>query len=412
MALGSSDKAAQWLECVTCGQRYPVSPMFFGCLECEAEGPRAPLEMRYDYEATAGFASEPGISGIWRWRRLLPDVDGAEPVTLGEGNTPLCDLPAAGVRLLLKNETMNPTWSYKDRASAVNATVARGFGFTKMGAVSTGNLGNSTAAYASAAGLNCTVFCHEDASATQVDLIRLYGATVVLGGPRTERLRALVEGGGWFPSYLADPIAGFADPFGVEGYKTIAYEIVSELGGSAPDRVFAPLAGGDGLYGIWKGFVELQKVGIVDRPPRMFGVQADGANPYVRSFNAGEREVRSVSLPRTMALSIAEHTGGRQALWALYDSQGAAVSVSETEILDAIRRTALSGLALEPASAAAVAGARKVLANERARGETWVVIGTGALVKWPETFEVLFPLPGVAAIGEDHGKIQNAPRPV
>src|SRR5207247_9821402 len=121
---------------------------------------------------------------------------------------------------------------------------------------------------------------------------------IVRGGRRGAPGKALVERGDWFPSSILCPRDGYANPFGVEGFKTIAFEIVQQLNGRAPDRVYAPVGSGDGLYGVWKGFVELRRIGAVDRMPRMVACQASGANPYVRAFRLGERTVRAVANAR------------------------------------------------------------------------------------------------------------------
>ena len=214
--------------------------------------------------------------------------------------------------------------------------------------------------------------------------MRFYGARVFQGGDRHARAREMVERGGCFPSACICPRDGYANPYGIEGFKTIAFEIFHQLGGRVPDRVFAPVGSGDGLYGIWKGFVELCRAGAASGTPRMYACQASGANPYVRAFETRATHLTELASANTVALSIAEPIGGEPALQALYESGGGALAVDDPVILDNAARLARRGIALEPASAAAVACARN-LAATAAAGELWVAIGTGAACKWPNS---------------------------
>jgi threonine synthase len=211
-----------------------------------------------------------------------------------------------------------------------------------------------------------------------------YGATIVRGGRQDAMVRALVARGDWFPSWIVCPRAGFANPFGIEGFKTIAFEIHQQLGGVVPDRVFVPVGSGDGIYGIWKGFVELQRTGQSDRLPRMYACQATGANPYVRAFRDGKKRLTPVDAAHTVALSIEEKIGGELALSAVYESGGAALDATDDEIILTARCLAREGLALESASAAAVTCASK-LSEQGCKEERWLAIGTGAAIKWPQT---------------------------
>lgn len=382
-----------WLECVVCRAKLEIGPQFGGCPECARQGRRAPLEVRYDYERLSLSEPDENIPGIWRWRSLLPPVADGNIVSLCEGNTPLVPLKGrnGSLRLYLKNESVNPTWSYKDRANTISISMARQFGFENVATVSTGNHGNSAAAYAASAGLRCVIFCHQDAPELQLRLMRWYGAQAFRGGLQDELLRRLVERGGWFPATIACPRGGCANPYGIEGFKTIAFEVFEQMGRRVPDRVFVPVGSGDGLHGIWKGFVELRQIGAVDRVPRMYACQATGADPYVRAFRARAARLTALESAQTIALSIAEKIGGERALQAVYDSGGEAIAVSDEQILRTARCLAKEGLALEPASAAAVAAAEAVRAE--GNDEVWLAIGTGAVVKWPEALSDGFALP-------------------
>ncbi len=382
-----------YLECSTCAATYPIGPQFHGCPACRESGRIAALLVRY--RTTPEQLSDVTRPGIWRWCGLLPPVPEDKIVSLGEGTTPLLRIrnrnsPAA---LYLKNETMNPTWAYKDRAASVSATMARLLGFSRTVAISTGNLGNSVAAYSSAAGLQCTIFCNPGAPELQIALMQRYGARVFRGGDQNALVRRLVERGGWFPATVVCPRDGFANPYGVEGFKTMAFEIFEQLGNRVPDRLFAPAGSGDGLYGIWKGFDELYRLGISKSRPKMIACQAEGADFYVRAIRSGAKKLTALPAVSTVALSIAEKIGGELTLGALYESQGTAMSVSDEQMLITARELGREGFALEPASAASVACAH-MIADEATPGEIWVAIGTGAAVKWPQDLTSGFAMPG------------------
>ena len=215
------------LECTVCSAVFDFQPLLFGCPQCRARGIRAPLEVRYELRRLEPPlpAERPG-RGIWRWRALLPGFRETSITTLDEGHTGLAALASnGGRRILLKNETTNPTWSWKDRAMSVSVSAARELGFRRIAAVSTGNHGVAAAAYAAAAGMECTVFCHPEAPEMQMALMQFYGARVFRGGNRERMLTRLVEAGECFPASIYCPRDGCANPFGVEGFKTIAFEI-------------------------------------------------------------------------------------------------------------------------------------------------------------------------------------------
>jgi len=384
-----TEQSRPWLECLACHALHPVAPLFSGCPTCRQTGRKSPLEVRYDYARLGGLEPDRDSLGIWRWHKLLPPVEPRNRVTLGEGNTPLVQLSGwtGSAQLYLKNETANPTWAYKDRANCISASLARQFGLKNIATVSTGNHGNSLSAYAAAGGLRCVVFCHADAPELQLALMQFYGASVFRGGRREAMLEKLAARGDCFPACTSSLRDNFANPFAIEGFKTIAFEIFAQLGGRVPDRVFVPVGSGDGFYGIWKGFVELARLGLADKVPRMIACQSTGADCYVRAWRDRAEQLTPLEHAHTVALSICEAIGGEQALGAIYESAGAAVGLPDEEILGAAAQLARQGFALEPASAAAVAGARSMAAEGSDPGtgldECWVAIGTGAAVKWP-----------------------------
>ncbi len=376
----------QWLECLVCAARFELAPMLEGCPRCAGAGRKGALEVRYSYE-TVRSLSDPGMPGLWKWRPLLPAIRPEAVTSLYEGSTPLVPLrlDSGSTRVWVKNETMNPTWAHKDRPNTVTISMARHFGYRNVVAISTGNHGNSAAAYSAAGGLGCIVFCNANAPLEQTRLMRHYGATVFLGGDSERLVAALMRRGGWFPSLTLCPRSGFSSPFAIEGFKTIAFEIFEQLGGRVPDRVFVPASSGDGLYGIAKGFRELVATGHAPKVPRMVACQTVRANFYVRAFRKGSRTLEFVSPVHTVALSIGDEIGGLPALWTLYETGGEAVEATEEDILAAARDYAGMGLAFEPASSAALACARAHADLGRV-DETWVLIGTGTAIRWPQTF--------------------------
>jgi len=380
------------LQCPVCEYRTALAPVFTGCPVCLAGGDEVPLEVAYT-PAEARFTPT-SDSGLWRWRDLLPPVNG-KPLTLGEGDTPLVPLPhCGGASLFLKNETQNVTWSWKDRSGCVSVCVAREFGFRKVAAISTGNLGNAVAAYATAAGLDCVVFCHPDSPALQVAQMMSYGAKVVRGGDQSALLHDLVVNEGYFPCSAMSPQDGCSNPFGVEGLKTIAFEIVEQLGNRAPDRVFVPVGSGDGVFGVWKGFRELGRSGLIQKVPQMVACQATGADSLFRAFSQRKNHVERLAQVSTAALSVGELAAGDHALRAVYESQGTVMLSSDEETFDAMHALMHCGFAVEPSSAVAYSCARKRL-PESAPDETWVVIASGAAVKWPDSLLVGFEMPAV-----------------
>jgi len=381
------------LRCVECSAEFPLGPEFEGCRECRGRGKRSAIDVIYDYSSVGrsprSIAGDGLSRGLWDFGHLLPVENLQNAVTLGEASTPLFRLPSLArlglADLFLKNESSNPTGSYKDRSNAVTISVARELGLKKVVALTTGNFGCSLAAYAAAAGFECVVFCHEEASQAIVDLIQLFGARVVMGGPRAAFLEALVREGGWFPACPVTPWPEVCSPFGVEGFKTIPYEIFEQLGNATPEAVLMPVGSGDGFYGVWKGFRELKLLGLTDRVPRMYACQAEGSNPVVRSFRAGLQAVVGVPDPRSVALSIREGTSSSLALQAVYESAGEAIDCSEAEVEDTWQLLCHSGICVEASSAVPIACARKLLAAQRpARFDRVVCLLTGAGIKWPE----------------------------
>lgn len=308
-------------------------------------------------------------------------LGGLRPVSLGEGGTPLVALPAlAGAVHHAKLEACNPTGSWKDRLQSVNAAVARQLGFRGMALVSTGNSALAAAAYAARAGLALQAHLWPSAPQTIVRAVQELGADVRVV-ERAPDLRRALDEEGLFPATMSLP-HDVANPFGLEGYKTIAYEIADALGG-VPDWVAVPVGCGDGLHAIAKGFAELAAWGAIARVPRMLAAQAEAAAPLALAFAQGRETIERVVPAPSSAISIADPIAGEHALAAVRRTDGAALAVSEAEIERARAALLAEGIVAEPASAASVAAVAR--AREQAIvGEDDVVVSvvTSSGLRW------------------------------
>ncbi|MCC7023501.1 MAG: pyridoxal-phosphate dependent enzyme [Thermomicrobiales bacterium] len=384
----------RWLACRRCGSEFDLGAYFFGCPRCADDDAVATLEVHYDLPAARRALDERLRDGervdLWRFAPLLPLRDPAHAVSLGEGGTPLVAIrrlnEAIGLpNLLLKNESQNPTWSYKDRFNSVAISVARELGFAKIASSSTGNHGASAAAYAAAAGMRCVVLLPDETPELLRDLILAYGAQAIVTRwqARGAFLEALIRDHGWFPASTLAPMP-VAVPYGVEGYKTIAFEMILQSRPAPLDMVFVPVGGGDGLYGLYKGWREFARIGLADSIPRFVACQAAGANPVVRAFARKERQVTPLAHAWSIATSTREETAGDHALDALYGTDGFAIDVTEAEIRGAMRLLARHGIAAEAASALAIAGAEKAARAGLIPVESRVsALLTSSLIKWP-----------------------------
>ncbi len=376
---------ASWLECSSCHHQAPLE-MLGPCPTCGGV-----LEVAYAAvrDRDASVVDVPrGARGIWRWQGLLPVLDGARaPITLAEGDTPLLPADDLAPHMWLKYEGKNPTHSFKDRFQTVAITAAAALGKRNVVCASTGNHGVAAAAYSARAGLQCAVLTHEEAPAAHVEAIRQFGATPVAvpANVRNDLLQRLVDAG-WYPSTTFWPMP-VSNPYGVEGYKTIAFEIAEQLGrdATAHAHVFVPVGGGDSLYGIYKGFHELVALGALERLPRVYACQPAGAAPLVAAQAKGGDDVPHVEVDRAVALSIREADTGIHAWRGLRDSAGVAVPVTDRDIMDAAARLGRLGLSVDPASAASVAGARAAVRDGIVSDDGPVVcILTASGARWPQ----------------------------
>lgn len=374
-----AEATSTWVaRCARCGHD-PDGRYFERCKKCGGVN-----ELIFDVEQVraAGVAWLKGTPhSVWGYSQLLPESDA--PVSLGEGDTPLL-LSAAhrrtyGRSVYWKNESANPTWSHKDRYQSVAATVARALGCRGLVGSSTGNHGVSAAAYAAAAGLRSLIFYPPEMSTAFLYLTGLYGgqAAVAAWATRPKLVDRVLERPGWCP-------VDDRNPFGPEGYKTIAFELVRDLGG-APDLCFVPVGSGRLLVGVWKGFVELKQAGLIDEVPAMIACQAEGVGVVARAMRDGAEAIANDPDVQTVALSTRESTADHRVLTLLRSTGGRAVTVPEGSIQAGVRRYAAEGHAAEPASVLSML-AFEIMCEEGAvpPGAVSVCLMTSSLVKTPD----------------------------
>ena len=329
---------------------------------------------------------------MWRYREVLPAPDGDGPVTLGEGFTPLAHARRLGAavgmdRLYVKDESANPTNSFKARGLSAAITVARRLGATTVSVPSAGNAANAAAAYAARAGLAAKVFMPRDVKTPFIRECELYGAEVTLvDGLITDAGRVAAEAGaarGWYD------VSTLKEPYRVEGKKTMAYEIAEQLGWEWPDWMIYPTGGGTGIVGMWKACAELEALGWMPagaQRPRMVSVQAEGCAPIVRAFHDGDERATPWEEARTSAdgLRVPRAIGDFLILRALRESGGAAVAVSDSEMIAAMREIgATEGISAAPEGGAALVALRALLASGTiAPADRVVLFNTGGALKY------------------------------
>jgi len=376
--------------CDRCGARSGLDRAENLCRHCGGL-----LEIGYDLSQVPADlrerAAESRAEHMWRWRDLLPVDPATTPVSLGEGDTPLLAARELGGRLglrrlWLKNDSLMPTGSFKDRGFSLSVTVAAQLGIRRAFTYSSGNAGASLAAYAARAGMDAAVLVEYLASPVKVAAIRGYGARVIglRFGSSAEIFGALEAIGDRAPFSFVN----FINPVRHEAMKTYAYEICEALGWRAPDVMLHPVGTGGGLYGAWKGFRELYDLGWIDRLPRMIGVQPRACPPIVRAVQRGDAFAAPDGDPgATIAQSMACDAPiqrGERVLRAIRESGGTAVAVSDGQLTEAMRLLGREGILAEPSAAAPLAGLLECLRTGAvpAASEAVCVI-TGSALKQP-----------------------------
>lgn len=335
------------LACIRCYASYPASIAIDsrGCPACRDTAP-ANLKPVYAAPVDPLSIAPNAPRSLWRYAHALP-CSPEDAISLGEGQTPLFEAArigrALGARnLFIKDEGRNPTWSHKDRFSTVAVSLARAQGAKVVGTASSGNAGASLAAYAARAGLHCVVATFGGSATAMQAQIRKYGATVLQLANKMERWTLLAEAAtryGWFVAspYHAPVIGSHA--LGIEGYKTIAYEIVEQSGGIAPDWCILPVCYGDALFGVWTGFQDLFAQGAISRLPRMAAAEVHGSLAQALATGNDRLEERGPTF-ESLAVSIGAPRSTYQALKALRESSGCAVTVNNDGLVEMQERLA------------------------------------------------------------------------
>jgi threonine synthase len=381
------------LECGLCAKAHPWQQLQNVCTECGR-----PLLARYVIgreQATSFKTSLPERSpSLWRYREMLPLPGDQEILTLGEGWTPLLPVPhLAGRcslnRLWIKDESQNPTGSFKARGMAVAVAMAKYLGAKKLAVPSAGNAAGALVAYAARAGLPAYLFMPKDTPQANIVECQMMGADVTLvDGLITDCGREIAlrkEKEGWFD------LSTLKEPYRVEGKKTLGYEIAEQLDWKLPDVIIYPTGGGTGLIGMWKAFSEMTEMGWIDTArPRMVAVQATGCQPIVSAFTTNHRfaEEHRNAATKAAGLRVPKAIGDFLILDAIRASHGAAIAVSDEQMLDAAREIGhLEGIFVAPEGGACYAALKWLRANGQILPEESVVLfNTGSGLKYLECF--------------------------
>ena len=382
------------LECSFCHREYDARRLQNVCTECGK-----PLLVRYDLKRIAKFLTRQALyarrSDLWRYREMLPVRREDNIVTLGEGWTPLLPAKTLGASLgigdlLVKDESLNPTQSFKARGMSVAVSMAKELGAKKLAAPSAGNAAGALAAYCARAGLGAYIFMPRDTPRANVIECEVAGAQVTLVDGLITDCGAEVarrkDTEGWFD------VSTLKEPYRVEGKKTLGYELAEQSEWNLPDVIVYPTGGGTGLVGMWKAFDELQHLGwIGDKRPRMISVQAAGCAPIVRAFEAGERFAKEFENAATVAsgLRVPKAIGDFLILDAIRESGGTAITVTDDEMLEGSREMArTTGIFASPEGGACVPALRKLLARGDVKpNEKVVLFNTGSGIKYLEAFD-------------------------
>jgi threonine synthase len=382
------------LECSACGKQHDWNRLQNLCLACGK-----PLLAIYDLEAFQKLdrlkrsSFEGRERSLWRWRELLPLPQDVEPVSLGEGGTPLLQSKRFGgevdVDLWIKDESVNPTQSFKARGMSVAVSMAKLLGAKKLAAPSAGNAGGALAAYAARGGLEAHIFMPRDTPRANIIECREVGAHVTLiDGLITDcgaEIAKRKEKEGWFD------LSTLKEPYRIEGKKTLGYEIAEQLSWKLPDAILYPTGGGTGLIGMWKAFDEMEKLGWIDgKRPRMFSVQASGCAPIVRALEASERFAAEFPNAHTLAsgLRVPKAIGDFLMLDILRKSKGGAIAIDDAEMINAVREVgSKEGLFVAPEGGACFVALKKLRASGKIdQSERVVIFNTGSGIKYLDLF--------------------------
>jgi threonine synthase len=378
------------LECSKCNKKYSHEQIQTFCPECQSA-----LLPRYDLESVRKKVNREEIThrkkGMWRWHELLPVLHEENQVFLGEGDTPLLSLPHLGKELelshlYLKDESSNPTGSFKARGLAAAISKAKELGLEKVIIPTAGNAGGAMAAYAARAGLKAHIFMPKDTPFANIEESRMVGAEVELvdglisDAAKLAGQKAREEG--WFD------ISTFKEPYRVEGKKVMGYELAEAFNWQLPDVIIYPTGGGTGLVGMWKAFAELEELRWLEttRRPRMVSVQADGCAPIIKAFQQGAvfcdfwTNAHTIASGLRVPKSFADHI----ILHDLYESEGIAIAVSDESILESQKQLATEeGVFAAPEGAATLSALKELIKQNWVNPKEHIVLfNTGSGLKY------------------------------
>jgi threonine synthase len=381
------------LECAACGARHEARRLHNLCTQCGK-----PLLVRYDLERAARTLTKESLkdrrADLWRYVEVLPVEHEENIVSLGEGWMPLLHARRLGAslglkELYIKDESQNPTQSFKARGMATAISMALELGAKKLAVPSAGNAAGALAAYAARAGLEAHIFMPTDTPRANVVECEQTGAHVTLiDGLITDcgaEVARRKEAEGWFD------VSTLKEPYRVEGKKTLGYELAEQSGWELPDWIIYPTGGGTGLIGMWKAFEEMEQLGWIDgKRPRMVTVQSAGCAPIVRAFEEGKRHAEEFENAATIAsgLRVPKAIGDFLILDALRASGGTAIAVTDEELIAAVKEIgAAEGLFVAPEGAACLPALRVLIERGDVKPDERVVLfNTGAGVKYLEAF--------------------------
>jgi threonine synthase len=379
------------LECTACGRHHTWSRLQNLCLSCDK-----PLFAIVDLAAAGRTLKRETLATrektLWRYREVLPLPDDAEPVSLGEGGTPLLRAERFGddIDLWIKDESINPTQSFKARGMSVAVSMAKHLGATKLAVPTAGNAGGALAAYAARAGLEAHIFMPRDTPQANIIECRELGAHVrLIDGLITDcgaEIARRKTKEGWFD------MSTLKEPYRLEGKKTLGYELAEQCNWRLPDVILYPTGGGTGLIGMWKAFDEMETLGWIGRKrPRMFAVQATGCAPIVRSFDTGEKTAAEFPDAHTIAsgLRVPKAIGDFLILNILRRSNGGAIAVDDEEMIRVTRDVGSSeGLFVAPEAAACFAALKSLRPSGRiGSGQRVVIFNTGSGIKYVDCYQ-------------------------
>lgn len=370
------------LVCTNCGESYDKETKNFRCDKCGE-----PIELEEVKEGKISDGNPLDQTLLERYKDFYPSLSTENNYSLNEGFTSLVSVEDMAKEygisgLFFKNETQNPTWSFKDRGTVTGVLRAMNLGYKKIGTVSTGNMATSVAAYGARAGLDTYILVKKGIAEEKLKPIAIYGAKLIeVEGDYSKLYDESLAIGHENDIYFINSDV----PYRVEGYKTMAFEICEQLGFEAPDYVIVPTSAGGDIRGIEKGFREFYKLGLIDKLPKMVAVQASGCSPIYNAFREGKLEISRVADPETIAHAIENPypPSGNQVLRMLKKNGGLALGVDDVDILKSQKKLASLGLFVQPASATSLAAVEKLYKEKLLKeSDNVVCVLTGSGLKY------------------------------